>query len=282
MQELVFVVSEKFNNVKALDFIKQQGLSDEIIRKVKFGGIFVNGVQLNNVNNKVILGDTVKITLPLDKPNPFISPVQGKLDIVYEDDYILAVNKPIGMLTHSSMHNKTLALDQLVCGYFSPKPFIFRAINRLDKDTSGLVLIAKDTFTASLLGEQIKEGKIIKTYSALVKGTPNQDYFVIEKPIKRLSQNGIKRVCASDGKYAKSECFVTKRLENGNSIIDVKLITGRTHQIRVHLSSIGFPLYADALYGEVVQGETYVLCSKKLQFIHPVTKKELIIEIDSP
>lgn len=280
MNELVFKVDEKFNNSKACDFIKQQGVSDEIIKKVKFGGVFVNGVLLKNVNDKVYTSDTVKIVLPIDTPNPYITPIKGEIDVVYEDDYILAINKPQGMLTHSSMRNKTIALDQLVCGYFLPKPFTFRAINRLDKDTSGIVLVAKDIFTASLLGEQIKKGEIVKTYSALVKGTPNEDFFIIEKPIKRPSQSDIKRICASDGKYAKSECKVVNRLANGNSIIDVKLITGRTHQIRVHLSSIGFPLYADGLYGESVQGETYTLCAKKLQFTHPITKKETTIEID--
>ena len=279
MQEVVFNVAEQFNNFKACDFIKQQGVSDEIIKKVKFGGVFVNGVLLKNVNDKVYTGDTVKIVLPIDAPNPYITPIKGNIDVVFEDDYILAVNKPKGMLTHSSKRNQTIALDQLVCGYFLPKPFTFRAINRLDKDTSGIVLVAKDIFTASLLGEQIKDGKMIKTYSALVKGAPLEDCFIIEKPIKRPNPNDIRRICASDGKYAKSECKVVKRLEDGNSIIDVKLITGRTHQIRVHLSSIGFPLYADALYGESVQGETYTLYAKKLQFIHPITKKETTIEI---
>lgn len=280
MQELIFNVDKDFDGTKAVDFIKKQGVSDEIIKKVKFGNVFINGEVLQNVNNKVFCGDTVKIILPLDKQNPYITPIKGKIDIIYEDDYILAVNKPKGMLTHSSKFNKTPALDQLVCGYFSPSPFTFRAINRLDKDTSGIVLIAKDIFTASLLGEQIKENKIVKTYSALVKGAPQQDEFVIEKPIDRQNPNQIKRVCSPTGKYAKSECVVVKRLSDGNSIIDVKLITGRTHQIRVHLSSIGFPLYADSLYGESVQGKTYSLCAKKLEFVHPITKKELVIKID--
>ena len=127
MNELVFNVTEKFNNAKACDFIKQQGVSDEILKKVKFGGVFVNGKQLNNVNNQVHLGDTVKVVLPIDTPNPYITPINGEIDIVYEDDYILAINKPQGMLTHSSKRNQTIALDQLVCGYFSPKPFTFRA-----------------------------------------------------------------------------------------------------------------------------------------------------------
>ena len=281
MQDLVFTVTEEFDNFKTVDFIKNQGLSDEIIKKVKFGSVFVNGEVLKNVNAQIRHGDTVKITLPKDTPNPYVQPIKGDVEIVFEDDYILAVNKPKGMLTHSSKRNQTIALDQLICGYFLPNPFTFRAINRLDKDTSGIVLIAKDAYTASLLGEQIKANKVVKTYSALVKGTPNQDSFTIEKPIKRQSPNGMKRVCATDGKYAKSECFVTKRLENGNSVIEIKLITGRTHQIRVHLSSIGYPLVADALYGESVQGETYTLCAKKLQFTHPITKKEITIEIDN-
>ena len=280
MQEFEFRVSDELNNITAMDFIKKQGVSDEIIKKVKFGGVFINGNVLQNVaSTKVNANDVVKIVLPLDIPNPYVTPIKGDIEVVYEDEYILAVNKPKGMLTHSSKRNQTIALDQLVCGYFLPKPFTFRAINRLDRDTSGIILIAKDAFTASLLGEQMKDGKIIKTYSALVKGLPIEDSFVIAKPIKRESPNGMKRVVSSDGKYAKSLCTTTKRLENGNSAIEVKLLTGRTHQIRVHLSSIGFPLYADALYGESVVGETYNLCAKKLQFFHPITKKEMVIEI---
>ena len=280
MQEFEFLVSSKFNNRKAIDFLKLQGVSDEIIKKVKFGGVFVNGVVLKNVNNLVNLGDNVKIVLPLDEPNPYVTPIKGDLDVVYEDKYLLAVNKPKGMLTHSSKNNQTIALDQLVCGYFSPKPFIFRAVNRLDRDTSGIVLVAKDSLTASLLGEQMKQGTIIKTYSALVVGTPKMEKFVIEKPIKRQSPSSMKRVCSSDGKYAKSECTIIKKLENGNSVIAVNPITGRTHQIRVHLSSIGFPLYADSLYGEGVNGETYNLCAKSLQFVHPITQKEIILQIN--
>lgn len=279
MQEFEFSVSEKFNNVKTKDFLKKQGISDEIIKKVKFGGIFVNGVVLKNVNFALNSGDVVKIVLPLDAHNPYVTPLKGELDIVYEDQYLLAINKPKGMLTHCSKNNQTIALDRLVCGYFSPKPFVFRAINRLDRDTSGIVLIAKDALTASLMGEQMKQGKIIKTYSALVVGTPKNDTFTIEKPIKRQSSSSMKRECSSDGKYAKSQCSVIKRLKNGNSIIEVMLITGRTHQIRVHLSSIGYPLYADSLYGKGVEGETYSLCSKRLRFIHPISNQEMILEL---
>ena len=277
MQELSFKVEQQLNNIKAIDFLKKQGLSDEIIKKVKIGGVFVNGQVLKNINERLNHSDQVKVVLPTDKPHPYIVPVKAPLEVVYEDQYILAVNKPKGMLTHSSRHNDTLALDQVVCGYYMPKPFTFRAVNRLDRDTSGIVLIAKDTYTASLLSEQIKEGKIQKTYSALVVGEVLNEHFIIEKPIKRQSPTSMKRICDKDGKYAKSECTLVKRLSEGKSIIDVKLHTGRTHQIRVHLASVGLPLFADSLYGERVEGQTYTLHARKLRFTHPITKEELVI-----
>lgn len=280
MKELFFVVDQQFNSIKAIDFIKSKGVSDEIIKKVKFGGVFINGVVLKNINQRLNGGEELKIVLPNDKPHPYVVPVKAPLEVVYEDQYLLAVNKPKGMLTHSSRNNQTLALDQVVCGYFMPQPFTFRAINRLDRDTSGIVLIAKDEYTASLLGEQIKEGKMQKTYSALVVGEVVSEHFIIEKPIKRESPNSMKRICATDGKYAKSECVLVKRLGNGKSVIDVKLHTGRTHQIRVHLSSVGLPLFADGLYGEKVEGQTYTLHAKELRFIHPITKKEMVISAE--
>ena len=277
MKEFIFIVDQQFNNVKALEFLSEKGVSDEIIKKVKFGGVFINGVVLKNANEKLSLGDEVKMVLPLDTPNLFVQPIKAPLDVIYEDEYLLAVNKPKGMLTHSSRHNQTVALEQVVCGYFLPRPFTFRAVNRLDKDTSGIVLIAKDEYTASLLSKQIKEGKMQKTYSALVVGEAPSERFIIEKPIKRISPNLIKRTCAEDGQYAKTECVLVKRLNDGKSIIDVILHTGRTHQIRVHLSSVGLPLFADSLYGEKVEGATYTLHAKQLKFIHPITKNEMVI-----
>ena len=162
MKEFIFVVDQQFNSIKPLDFLSGKGVSDEILKKVKFGGIFINGKVLKNANDRISFGDEVKMVLQPDEPNPHILPVKVPLEVVYEDQYLIAVNKPKGMLTHSSFRNQTLSLEQVVCGYFLPHPFTFRAVNRLDRDTSGIVLIAKDAFTASLLSRQIKEGKMQK------------------------------------------------------------------------------------------------------------------------
>ena len=275
MKEFVFIVEQKFNNYKCIDFLSAIGLSSQIINKVKFGGVFVCEKQLSNINERVKTGEQVKIVLPNDRPNPYITPSKEKLDIIFEDEYMIAVNKQKGVLTHSSKGNGAPSLEEMLCGYFLSNPFTFRAINRLDRDTSGIVLIAKDMITASFLGEQMKRGEIKKTYSAIVIGKPKEKHFFIEKPIKRISENSMKRVCADDGQFAKTECVVVGEIKDGFTQIDAKLHTGRTHQIRVHLSSIGLPLYADALYGEKVDGKTYTSHAKSLEFIHPFTKEQI-------
>ena len=278
MKEFSFKTDTQFNNFKVVDFLKAKGVSLEIIKKIKVGGIYVNDNLLTNINNKIFTDDVVKIILPNDENNLYIKAVKGDIDIVYEDNYFLAVDKKRGVLTHSSKYNNTLALDSLVCGYFQPNPFTFRAVNRLDKDTSGIVLIAKDMLSASLLSNQIKSGDFIKTYQTIVVGKPTKKHFIIEKPIMKESENSIKRVIDKNGKYAKTECFFVKDINEKLSLLNIILHTGRTHQIRVHLSSINLPLYADSLYGERVDNESYYLHANSLTFIHPYTNEKINIK----
>ena len=154
MDKYHFTVTEKFNNYKAVDFLRSIGVSWEIIQKLKYGNIDLNGQVLPTVVTRVNCGDTLTLNLPKDTPNPYVTPTFGKLNIIYEDEYMLAVNKPVGMQTHASKNLKLPSLDSLVCGYFSPAPFVFRGINRLDRDTSGIVLVAKDMVSACFLGEK--------------------------------------------------------------------------------------------------------------------------------
>lgn len=279
MKEYSFLVEEKFNNRKIIDFLLCQGLSKEIVQKVKFGGVFIDGVRINNVNTLVKTSSVVKIVLPPDEANPYIAPIKKPLEIIYEDEYLLCVFKESGVLTHSSRGNDLVSLEQLVCGYMN-SPFTFRAINRLDRDTSGIVLIAKDMVSACFLNKQMKAGNIMKSYYAIVEGNLPSEHFIIEKPIKRQSPLSMKRVCAEDGKHAKTEVKLIKKLPLNKTLIEATLHTGRTHQIRVHLSSIGNPLYADDLYGNKIKGKSYFLCAYKLTFNHPISNKETSLTVD--
>ena len=276
MNSYVFKVEEQFNNCSVLNFLKAIGLSQEIIKNVKFNGLFVNDIKVKNIHDTLTRGDQVKIVFT-DVINTYARQEKGNLCVLYEDDYMLIVNKESGVLTHSSRYNNSPSLEGLVYNYCKNSLFTFRPVNRLDKDTCGIVLIAKDEYVASLLNEDLKQGKIEKRYIAKVKNKPIDAYFTIEKPIKRQSDSGIKRIISSDGQYAKTECFYLGEDENGLHNLEVLLHTGRTHQIRVHLSSVNLPLYADALYGEKVENKTYYLNAYKLTFTHPILNKKMVL-----
>ena len=277
MKEFSFIVKKQFNNFSCYNFLRANKISIEIIKKVKYGGIFINDILLTNINIKLKVKDIVKIVLPEDKINEFITPKKGNLNVVYEDDFLLVINKEKGVLTHSLKNNNSPSLEEIFYSFYN---FTFRPINRLDKDTSGLLLIAKDALTASFLGEQIKNGLIKKTYHCLVEKKPKKRHFIIEKPISRLENSIIKRCVSNDGDYAKTEVKFVKKLKGGLSLLKVNLLTGRTHQIRVHLSYAGLPLYADSLYGEKVENKTYSLIASKLEFLHPHTKKKIKVKLN--
>ena len=276
MNNFKFKATEKFNNYTILNFLKLQGVSSEIIKKVKFTGLFLNGKKVKDINAKLNVLDEVEIVFS-ETINAFAKTYDGELLVLYEDEYFLVAFKESGVLTHSSKYNQTKSLEGLVYNKYKDNPFTYRPINRLDKDTSGLVIIAKDEFSASLLNEQIKSGEIKKRYIAKVKNKPTSNHFIIEKKIARESENSIKRIISDDGKYAKTECFYLGTDDNGLHVLEVLLHTGRTHQIRVHLQSVDLPLYADSLYGERVEGKTYYLNAYKLEFYHPFTKEKLKI-----
>lgn len=276
MKEIKKIVEKEFDEIKIVDYLKKAlMLSVSLVKKVKFGGVFING---ENVHMRAIVhtGDTVLVKLP-EEQSENIKPKKIPLDIIYEDEYLIAVNKPCGMPTHPSRGNSLTTLAEGIMAYFAPESFVFRAVNRLDRDTSGIVIIAKDAVTADKLSSEMKRGGFIKKYSAVVSGVPSPEEATIDAPIERVSEGNIKREVRPDGKRAVTDYKVIKKLENGDSILDITLHTGRTHQIRVHMAYIGHPLRYDFLYGDKVDGKNYKLHAKSIEFTHPFTNERMIL-----
>ena len=243
------------DGIKISEFLKLKcGFSRALITKVKFGGVFLNG---ENVHMRATVrnGDTVDVKLPSEKSE--IPPIDIPLKIIYEDEDMIAVDKPSNMPTHPSRGNSLPTLANALSAHFG-EGFIFRSINRLDRDTSGIVLVAKNSYSAIKLYSQMRERGFVKKYVALVSGVPENEFGVINAPIEREEEGSIKRIVRVDGKTAITEYRVIKRLEDGNSLCEITLHTGRTHQIRVHMAYIGHPLVDDFLYGEK-NGDRYFL-----------------------
>lgn len=263
---------EKPITVKA--FLLSCGFSSTLIKRIKYGGIFVNGESVN-VNKAVENGDTVRVLFP-EEASKGIEQISIPLNIVYEDEFILLVDKPKNMPTHPSRGNNLPTLANAVMAKFEGN-FVFRAINRLDRDTSGLVLIAKDRISAYALSESMKAGLFSKEYICLVDGIPSPKEGRIDAPIKRESESCIKRIVSADGKRAITDYKVIEE-RDGSAVCELTLYTGRTHQIRVHMAHIGHPLAGDFLYG-IRDEKKYFLRCKKLSFPHPKTKEIVTFEI---
>lgn len=267
--ENIKIISTNETDTNIKEFLKQNGFTATLIKKVKYGGVFVNG---KNVTMRGIVkhGDEVFVNLPEDVSEG-IPPIDMPLDIIYEDEYMIAVNKPRNMPTHPSKGNSLPTLANGVMAHFKGN-HTFRSINRLDRDTSGIVLIAKDAYSAAALSSSMKNRKFKKKYIAKIEGILDQKQGIIDAPIRREAEGEMKRIVAPDGKRAITEYKVISE-NNGRSIVEVILHTGRTHQIRVHFAYIGHPLCADFLYGERIEGECYSLHCYKLSLPHPKTGK---------
>ena len=268
MEKLNFTVSNIKDGMKISDYLKRKlGFSSSLVTKVKFGGVRLNGTVVT-MRAAVKNGDTVTVELP-EEESENITPMDIPLDILYEDEHILAVNKPRDMPTHPSRGNHLPTLANAVAGYLGT-PFVFRAVNRLDRGTSGIVVIAKNPYAAAKLGRAMKERKIHKKYIAIVEGIPIPSEARIEAPIAREREGELRRVVREDGKAAVTDYKVVGKTDGGNAVLEITLHTGRTHQIRVHMAHIGHPLVGDFLYGKE-NGEGYFLtCSELSIFLFDI------------
>ncbi len=275
MKKYTFTAEELKNEIKIREFLKHQGFSTSLIADVKVGGVFING---ENVHMRATVknGDKIEVLLPEEEGSK-IGKSDLPLDIVYEDEYILAVNKPKNMPVHPSRGNSLPTLAECVMAYYG-ESFVFRAVNRLDRDTSGLVLIAKDPLTAAIMCREIKMGNLKKKYTALLANTPRELQGEIDAPIERETEGNMKRTVLPGGKSSFTKYEVKNMLPDGRAIAEIEPITGRTHQIRVHMAYIGAPLYNDFLYGEKVADGTYFLHCGELKFTHPITKEQITLK----
>lgn len=251
--------------------------------------VTVNG-SLVNKKYKLSNGDTVEITVP----NPVEYEAKAEnipLDIVYEDEYLLVVNKPKGMVVHPAAGNYDGTLVNALlyhCGdSLSGINGVMRPgiVHRIDKDTSGLLIVAKNDFAHSSLAEQIKEHSFTREYEAVVFGNLKDDSGTVDAPIGR-NPNDRKKMCITqkNSKNAVTHYTVIRRYK-GYTHIKCKLETGRTHQIRVHMAYLGHPVAGDRVYGvksEKVSFEGQCLHAKKIGFIHPKTKEYIEFDSDLP
>ena len=245
-------------------YLRGLGLSATLIKKAKFGGIFLNGSPVT-VRANVCFGDRIEI-FSEEQHSEGIEPMDIPITILYEDDDILAVDKPTNMPTHPSKGNNLPTLANAVMGYYGGN-FVFRSVNRLDRDTSGVVIIAKNQMSAGALSSSMKKGLWEKKYHAIIDGCPKIEEGVIDAPIERIEEGNIKRTVRADGKRAITKYKVIE--SRGNcSLCEISLLTGRTHQIRVHMAHIGHPLISDFLYGTPSETEYYLRCIE-IKFPHP-------------
>ena len=278
MKTIEITITEQFNNktVKYMLFDYLE-LSDKLVCDLKKGEYIKVNEEVCTVRKVLKTGDVLKILIAETEENN-IEPVKGELDILFEDEDIIAINKPANMPTHPTKYHLTDTLANLVCGHLG-KNFVFRAVNRLDKDTTGVVLIAKNRYSAEMLNKQIRSKEIKKTYMAICRGTLKGDG-TVEAPIKKETTKGIKRIVSPDGQYAKTQYFAIKTQDN-NTLVKLCPKTGRTHQLRVHMAHIGNPLYGDYIYGTECEVRTLLHCSQ-MEFTHPATKKEICIHAHLP
>jgi len=260
-------------------FLKQElGLSTGLMNKLKWSEkLYVNGIP-RHADFSVSVGDV--ITADLDEPQPDYPAEDGEFTILYEDEHILAVDKPAGMLIHPSRSRLTGTLANRVIGYYrrTGQSCAFHPITRLDRDTFGIVLLAKNAHIHGILNQFHAEGKLQKTYHALVFGGPENKEGIIDAPIARRPLPSLLRYVNQEGKPSQTRYTLLEK--NGNiAKLALQPITGRTHQLRVHCAFMGYPILGDPQYGSEASQElsgqmgftSQLLCAKSLSFPHPVT-----------
>lgn len=271
------------------DALSEWGISKRALTAIKFDGGFlaVNGLE-QNVRHVLQIGDVIDVYFPPEEVSDGLVVEHGELNIVYEDDSVLVLNKPPYQSTIPSREHPTGSVANYLCGYFQNQAVYstVHIVTRLDRDTSGLLCIAKHRHVHHLLSQAQKAKLIAREYEAIVEGHIELDMLSIIAPIGRKDTSIIEREVRDDGQFAHTDMHVIRRITiagEQRTHVRVKLHTGRTHQIRVHMAHIGHPLVGDELYGgsrEAFGRQALHCVSLKLH--HPLTGKMLSFESDLP
>lgn len=276
---LIYKITENENGLRIEQFLRGLGYSRQNLTDLKKmpESVLINGVWMH-LGDKLNYGDTLTIHIQESESSEKIPPVEHPLDIVYEDEDILVINKPAGMPIHPSQNNYYNSLANALAWYYQQqgKEFIFRCTNRLDRDTSGLTVIAKHMLSSNILSAAVRRHDINREYLAIVRGSVIPKCGTISAPLSRKEGSIIERtVDFKNGEHAVTHYQVIDE-KNGHSLVSLHLETGRTHQIRIHMKHLGFPLVGDYLYNPDMEYITrQALHSHRLKFIHPITGKEM-------
>lgn len=276
---LTYEITTKYDGFQIDKYLKAQGYSSANITAIKKmpNNVVIDGEWVH-MNRKLAAGEVLTVNISEEDSSEKIPPVKMDLDIVYEDEDIIVINKPAGLPIHPSLNHYEDSLANGLAYYYKEqgKAFIFRCANRLDKNTSGLTVVAKHLVSANILSTMVKNRDFHREYYAIVRGKLDEPEGTIDAPIGRVDDSIITRCVDYDnGERAVTHYKVIDE-KNGHSLISIHLETGRTHQIRVHFKYIGHPLIGDHLYNPDFEWmDRQALHSRKIEFRHPITKQAM-------
>ena len=282
-----YQIQEPDQGMDIKSFLLKQGYSTQNLIHLKKTekSILVNGIWVY-VTYILKTGDFLEINLiEKQEVSSSILPVFLPLSIVYEDDDILVINKQSNMPIHPSIHNHDNTLANAVLYYMQSKgdQIVFRCINRLDRDTTGLTIIAKHMLSAGILSKMVSNREIKREYLAIVSGIPKEKNGTINAPIARVADSTIERCVNFESGERAVTHYQVLQTKKQISLLSLHLETGRTHQIRVHLKYIGHPILGDFLYHpDMTNIKRQALHSYRLEFLHPITKQTMIFTAPIP